>query len=253
MASRTARLEGREVAARTAARTASRWVDGVKVAGVQLHIGIGFEAQFTALVALKAQSVIFGALRKPGGSMQIMATGAGGHIALSVAAQGKLIHRAFVALAAELCEVFISEAAGGFAADSHAALFVHIVAVGAGSRVAREVGRGEKSLDDIPARVVFFVVTGDAGFMADFKWLATGIGDKQTEATTLSHVGEPGAMARLTGDVLVGAAQKFPVVGGASAIMAGQAGVGADLARSEVRLFTSIHAHGQGRDNEETG
>lgn len=179
-----------------------------------------------------------------------MATGAGGHIALSVAAQGKLIHRAFVALAAELCEVFIPEAAGGFAADCHAALFVHIVAVGAGSRVAREVGRGEESLDDIPARTVFFVVAGDAGFMAYFKGLTTGIGDKQTEAPPLAHVGEPGAMTRLTGDILVGAAQKFPVVCGASAIMAGKAGVGADFARSEVRLFTTIHSHGQGGDDE---
>lgn len=69
MACRTARLQGREVAARTAARTAASGIDGVKVAGVQLHIGIGLKAQFTALVALKAQSVVFRALCKPGGSM----------------------------------------------------------------------------------------------------------------------------------------------------------------------------------------
>lgn len=249
MACRAASIQGGQVAARAAARAAAGGID--RVAGVGSHVFIRFKTELGALVALKAESVVLGRSGKHASAVHIVAAGTGSHIQLGVATFRELGYRILVAFAAEICEVLVSKAGGGFGADGHGTLIVHIVTVGAGGRVAREVGAGQESLDRVAAGAAGLGVAFGAGFMPHFEGQVAGVVDEETKASALSHVGQAGAVARFAGNGFVGAAQKLAVIGGAASIVAGQAGGGAHFARPQGRLIASIDAHGEDGDDEE--
>lgn len=249
VACRAARFQGGQVAT---GATAGATAGGInRVACVGGHVFIGLKAELGALVALEAESVVLGRGDKHASTVHVVATGAGSHIQLGMATFGELVHRILVALATEFGEVLVSEAGGGFGADGHGTLIVNVVTVGAGGCVAREVGTGQKSLNRVASGAAGLGVALYAGFMSYFKGQVAGIIDEETKTSTLTHMGQTGAMTRFAGDGLVGAAQKLAVIGGTTSIVASQAGGGAHLARPQGGLVATVHAHGQDGNYEE--
>lgn len=193
VAGRPTRFEGGQMATGAATRAAARGIH--RMPGVQRHVFIRLEAECKALMALQAKAIVFRGGGKHRGTVHVVAARTSGYVLLGVAALGELLHRAFVAAAAKLREIFAAEARGGLGADRHPAAIMHVVAIGAGRGVAREVGRGQEGIDGAAAGAIRLVVAFDAGLMALFKRKIAWVLNEKAEAPALAHVGEPWTMA----------------------------------------------------------
>lgn len=223
----------------------------MKFTGVELNVRIGLKAERKTLVALEAETIVFRRGGKHAARVHVVATGTRGDVAFGVGALGELFDGTFMASTAEFGKVFVAESRGGFAAEGHPALFVHVVAVRAGGRIARKVGRGQKSLDGVAAGAVGLSVTFRAGFVAHREGRAARIVDEEAQPPAFTHVGEAGAVAGFAGDGLVGAAEELAMIASAPAVVTGQTGCGSHFTRPQRRLLAAVYPHGkQGHDEE---
>ena len=245
-----ARFEGRKVATGTTTRAAPCGIH--RMAGVQRHVFIRLKTESKALMALQAQAIVFRGRGKHRAAVHVVATRASSDVELGMAAHRKLLHRVFVAATAKVGEVLIAKASGGFCADRHTALIVHIVAIGAGRAMFCEMRRGQESVHRAAAGAVRLVMAFDAGLVSLFKREVAGILDEETEAPAFAHVGQARAMAGFTGDGVVRAIAKFAMVACAAAVVAREARGRAHFAGAESRLPATIHAHGKEGNHRQT-
>lgn len=217
----------------------------MEIARVEVHIGVGLEAQGKTLVALEAQAVISWLRPEHARFVHVMAAGTGRHIQGGMGAQCKLGYLALVAGATDGCIVFVGEIEGGWGTHRHAPFLVDVMTVGAGGTTLHEMVGGEEALDRATAWGRHIVVAGRARLMATIHGVVPRVVDEEAKAPTLLHMGQAGAVTGFASDGFVGAVQILMLITGTATIVTSQAGSRSDFTRAEGRSVTAVHPTAQ--------